>query len=285
MSARFNNPLIRPNLIYKLTKLYKMENYNRKVVFSYQDSLYDQRKQLVLKEQQQETEPEKRRKPKKISDSLIYNENSFDHDTIRDNDHSILFAGFETSANQTCHTILMLAMHSEVQEKAYQEAKAVFYSDDVEFNVDTLNQLRYLEQVIRETMRLFTVVPFICKTNTVDITLDEHVIPAGATIFMMLPSIHRHPKIWGPNSEKFDPENFSPENSATRHPYALLTFSAGKRNCLGYRYSMLSMKTILAKMLLKYQISTSLKFDELKFCSKISLKLCTSYGIKLKERN
>lgn len=209
-----------------------MESYNRNVMFSYQDALYYRRRDIVRK-QQEELEAEKRGKPKKISDTLILNEHSYDKQTIRDNDHSILFAGFETSANQVCHAILMLALHQDVQEKAYQEVKEIFGSENAEFTLDTLNELRYLEQVIRETMRLFTVVPFICKTNTIDIELDGHVIPKGTTLFMLLPVIHRHKDIWGPDANKFDPDNFSPENATKRHPFALLTFSMGKRNCLG----------------------------------------------------
>lgn len=210
-----------------------MEMFNRSLVFSHQDSLYNRRKEMVLKQQQEEIDPDKKRKPKKIADALIFNENKFSEETIRDNDHSILFAGFETSANQACHAILMLAMFQDIQEKAYQEVKEIFHSDAVEFNIDTLNELKYMDQVIRETMRLFSVIPFICKTNTVDIELDGHVIPKGTILFMLLPVIHRSKDIWGPNADNFDPENFSPENSAKRHPYALMTFSMGKRNCLG----------------------------------------------------
>lgn len=47
---------------------------------------------------------------------------------------------------------------------------------------------------------------------------------------------------------------------------------------------MLSMKIMLAKLILAYKLSTDLKFNELRFSSKISLKLCTPYGIKLEKR-
>ncbi|PRD17979.1 UNVERIFIED_CONTAM: Cyp4v2 [Trichonephila clavipes] len=57
-------------------------------------------------------------------------------------------------------------------------------------------------------------------------------IPEG-TICIALPHVlHRDEDVF-PNSEKFNPDRFLPENSLNRSPYAYIPFSAGPRNCIG----------------------------------------------------
>lgn len=239
-SARFNNPLLRPSLFYQFTSYFKKDTKAIDCAFGYQKQLYSLRKKILLEEQQKLSEMNQKlnKNSRRLIDHLILNECQFTEEEIKDNRNQILLAGFETTANQVSHVILMIAMHPEYQEQAYQEIKAVFHSSNEEFNLDTISELRYTEQIIKETLRHFAVAPFILKTTTIDLELDEHVIPKGTTLFFPLHLIHRNKEVWGPNADQFDPDNFSLDKAEKRHPFAYMPFSMGKRNCVGKIYSL-----------------------------------------------
>jgi cytochrome P450 len=60
----------------------------------------------------------------------------------------------------------MLALHPEVQQKAVQEIMEVFGTVDAPIDFETLNQLPYLDMVVKETMRLFPVLPVSARVSS-----------------------------------------------------------------------------------------------------------------------
>lgn len=181
--------------------------------------------------------------------------------------------------------LLMMAMHQDVQMKVLQEIEDVIGSSNEEVEYEMLNSLTYLEMVIKESMRLFPVLPVIGRHCKKDVQIEKCVIPAGATIMINIFNTQRSTKNWGEDAHLFDPERFSTENISKIHPYAFIPFSGGPRICIGLKYAMNVMKIILVHFLRNYKITTSLKYEELQMKIAVSLKISQKYMIQIEKRN
>lgn len=205
---------------------------------------------------------------------------------IRDQVHLIIFAGQDTSSYTIAMTILMLAMHPKIEQRVMDELNSVFGDTPVHFDLtmDHVNKLVYLEQVIKETLRVYPVAPLLLRHCTEDTVLPDFVIPKDTEVVISCFTGHRRKDIWGEDADEFNPDHFSKEISAKRNPFAFMALSNGPRNCLGRRFAFISIKTILAKLLRKYQFSTHLRKDDLKFQLEVTSKPICGVFLKIEER-
>ena len=201
------------------------------------------------------------------------------------NIYGLMLQGHETSALTMSAALLMLAMHQDVQEKVLQEIEVVFNSVDEEVDNLKLNELPYLEMVIKECMRLFPVLPMTGRHCSKDIELNTCTIPAGCTIMINIYNAQRCTKSWGEDAHLFKPERFSQEHFSKIHPYAYIPFSAGPRICIGLKYAMNIMKVVLVHFLRNYKITTALKYHEINLKVAVSLKIVQKYMIQIETRD
>lgn len=202
------------------------------------------------------------------------------------------------------YAILMLAMYPEYQDRVYEEVKSVFPdSNDLFVNYDDLNKLEFTERILKETMRLFPAVPVMARNATApfDLSKDDNSflikqiinysfldgirIPTGTALVVGTISMHRDERIWGPNAKKFDPDHFLLENWEKQHPYSFVPFSAGPRNCIGFKYAMISMKVAVAHVIRNLRFSTELKLADLRLEIDITLKLVNKHLVTVEIRD
>lgn len=162
-----------------------------------------------------------------IVDQLVNHEEKFSDQEIREHLMTLLITASETTANLIATTIVYLAIYKDIQQKVYDEICQVFSDESVEVNHDTMGSLKYLDMVIKESLRLFSPIPISIREtiDELDIGLDQP-LAKGASIFIFNYVLHRRRDLWGDDADKFDPERFSPENVSQRDPYCFLPFGA-----------------------------------------------------------
>lgn len=69
-------------------------------------------------------------------------------------------------------------------------------------------------------------------TEDYSVPNTDYVIKKGVEVIVSTLAMQHDPEHY-PDPEKFDPERFSEEQKANRHPYTFLPFGEGPRVCIG----------------------------------------------------
>ena len=179
----------------------------------------------------------------------------FPMDCVQDEVNTFMAAGHDTTGWTICYALFMLGHHPEVQAKVHEEVSNFFnsFENEDDITLDSLKELKYTDAVIRETLRLYPTIPLVARHANRDIQVGKFTIPSGTQIVVNMRSLHRNPEYWA-EPARFQPERFL--DSKMSHPYAFLPFSAGPRNCIGQRYAMVLVKSVLAYILRKFALQS-----------------------------
>ncbi|XP_023290890.2 probable cytochrome P450 313b1 [Lucilia cuprina] len=222
---------------------------------------------------------------------------------VRDEANVIVAATFETTSTALYLVCLCLAMHPEYQEKLYNELVEIFPTNNrktthnsekkglqvspnqlrnggnndlilTEITLEHLERMTYAEMVINEAMRLFAPVPMVLRQASCDFQLcNGTIIPEGTQIGIDIFNMQRSEQVWGTHATTFNPDkHFATTHKP--HPFAFIPFTKGLRMCIGYRYALILMKIMLAKIFRNFLIHTDAKMSDLIIKGTISLKLC-----------
>ena len=126
-----------------------------------------------------------------------------------------------------------------IQDKVYEELRDCFGDSDRPCTMEDMSQMKYMECCIKEAMRLHPSVTNIRRNIKEEVSIGGYKIPAGTTIGISIFALNHNPDLY-PEPDTFKPERFQADQSAGRHPYAFIPFSAGPRNCIGIQLLTLS---------------------------------------------
>ncbi|XP_070493743.1 probable cytochrome P450 6a14 [Chironomus tepperi] len=166
--------------------------------------------------------------------------------------------GFETSSSTSTFTLFNLAGHLDVQDKVRGEIQSVLAKHDNKITYEAMKEMKYLDMVLNETLRMYPPGAIAIREASRDFKVPntDLIIPKSSMVFIPIYSIQRDPDIY-PDPEKFDPERFTEENVAKRHPMAHIPFCYGPRNCIGYRYGLMQIKIALIQLLINFEFTRS----------------------------
>nr|XP_026485702.1 cytochrome P450 4d2-like [Vanessa tameamea] len=254
---------LQPDWLFKLFPHYSKHEAGIKILHDFTDDVIQKKRAELKKEKDILPEVDvhynlKDYRKKNLLDLLISLsacEKGYTDVELREEILTLSIAGTDTIAVNIGYTLKLLAKYPEIQEKVYDELRKVLDAKRPIIK-DDIQKLKYLERVVKESLRLFPPVPFVIRKVETDITLPSgRMLPSGSGVVVSIWGCHRDPKYWGPDAEHFDPDRFLPERLNLKHACSFMPFSNGPRNCVGYQYALMSIKTALATILLNYKVT------------------------------
>ncbi|KAI0698621.1 cytochrome P450 [Cytidiella melzeri] len=186
-------------------------------------------------------------------------------------------AGTDTTTNALSRTFQLLAEHQDVQDKIRDELLQAS-PDGADIPYDQLVDLPWLDAVCRETLRLYSPVIMLSRETRQDVimpfsepirgvngdALTEILVPKDTTVVIGIRACNRNKAIWGEDALEWKPERWLkklPDSVAAAHVpgiYSnLMTFLGGGRACIGFKFSQLEMKVVMAVMLRSFKMHAS----------------------------
>ncbi|REK04556.1 MAG: cytochrome P450 [Acidobacteria bacterium] len=170
---------------------------------------------------------------------------------------TFLIAGHETTSGLLSFATHFLLKHPAVLRRATEEVDRVLGHDlDADPAYRQVTELRYVRQVLSESLRLWPTAPMFALFPKEGETVlgDRYAVSKRDGLAVHVPMLHRDPRIWGPNPERFDPDHFSPEAERARPANAYKPFGNGQRSCIGRQFALHEATLALGMMLQRFEL-------------------------------
>ncbi|KAF9787463.1 cytochrome P450 [Thelephora terrestris] len=186
---------------------------------------------------------------------------------------TLMFAGHEASSKTMAYILWELAKNPEVQTKLRAELDAnVSAKGKIDFSAVELENMPYLNAVIKETLRMHSSLTDIIRQASEDNVLplstpvvgssgrtyQELHIPKGTIVHASTSGYNINPDVWGSDAQVFRPERWLEQDlSSVKTPLGvygnMLTFSAGVRSCVGWRFAIIQLQALVARVVREFQ--------------------------------
>jgi cytochrome P450 len=158
---------------------------------------------------------------------------------VRDALVTVILAGHDTTAIVLAWALEQVVPRRDVVRRIIEELGGAVPRPE------QLARLEYLDAVIRESMRLRTILPFVVRLTKREFTAGGRTYPPGVVLCPCSHLVHRRPDLY-PEPEQFRPERFL-ERKYAAHEW--FPFGGGNRTCLGMAFALYEMKVVLGTLL------------------------------------
>uniref|UniRef100_A0A2C9W7G6 Cytochrome P450 n=1 Tax=Manihot esculenta TaxID=3983 RepID=A0A2C9W7G6_MANES len=157
-------------------------------------------------------------------------------------------AGSDTSSATMEWAISEMLRNPRILRRAQTEVRDLF-RDKGKVDEDGLHELKFLNCIIKETLRLHPPVPLIPRESRTNVEINGYNIPVKTKVTINAWAIGRDPKYWT-KAEKFYPERFLDSSINYKGTdFEFIPFGSGRRICPGMAFAMANIELPLAQLL------------------------------------
>ncbi|XP_039260487.2 cytochrome P450 10-like [Styela clava] len=164
----------------------------------------------------------------------------------------LLLAGIDTTSNAAAFTLYCLTLNQDAQHKVRQEIFELLKKPEITGRL--LENMTYMNAVIKETQRMFPFVTSHSRRASEDIILSGYHVPKGTNILNTSNAIHgRNPEFFN-EPDSFMPERWmGPRTRDAKNRFVMTgSFGMGARKCLGRKFAQQELKMLLIAILSEF---------------------------------
>ncbi|PSP77733.1 cytochrome P450 [Halobacteriales archaeon QS_1_68_20] len=170
---------------------------------------------------------------------------------MKDEMINMVLAGHETTGLVLTYTLYLLSEHPEIRRELVEEVDEVV--GDETPTTEHLEEMDYLEQVLNESMRLYSPTHTIAREPLEDVEFDGYTIPEGSYVALSAYVVH-HDDRWYDDPFQFKPERWTDDLEDELPGCAYVPFGAGPRRCIGDHFGWMEARLLLVQLLQNVQV-------------------------------
>ncbi|KAL6598279.1 hypothetical protein ACP70R_046444 [Stipagrostis hirtigluma subsp. patula] len=161
----------------------------------------------------------------------------------------IFSAASDTTSTTLEWTMSELIRNQHIMERAKQEIEKVFGQGHSIISTTDLQELPYIQLIIKEVFRLHPAGPLLIRYTREDSQIMGYDIPKGTNVFINTFAIGRDHRLWN-DVEEFKPERFANTNMDYRGThFQFIPFGAGRRQCPGLLFGSATLELAVANLI------------------------------------
>lgn len=169
-------------------------------------------------------------------------------------------AGFETSSTLMSFATHEIAVNPDIQEKLQNEIDEVMENTNGQPSYEAINEMKYLNAVINESLRMYPVQVMTDRLCVKDFELPAtlpdakpYLVKKGTVIWIPFYGLQHDPNYF-PEPDKFNPDRFLDKEKNLCDLNAYYPFGLGPRMCIGNRFALLETRALLFHLLARCQL-------------------------------
>jgi cytochrome P450 len=171
---------------------------------------------------------------------------------LRDEAVTMLLAGHETTALTLSYLVYLLSEHPEVAARLRAEIDGELRGRPPQ--MEDLPKLRYLDAVVRETLRLYPPAFAMARAVVRSFEVGGYTVRAGEQVAMSQYAIHRSAKLYA-EPDRFEPERWLDGSTDDLPRFAYFPFGGGPRVCIGNHFALMELALITSVIVQRVELT------------------------------